>query len=297
MSCSSFFFFFFACTTICFGTMFRLVFVFLHFLSFSCIQAFFTNYCMVGSCVVFGPSQPPYKPTSYLKWQLMSIDCVHPWYVRGVHKNSPLKPALLTCPEHHNQGAGSLTDVLLQLCSVSCVLQGNAEWTLLCNSPGWSSCNQLVLSLLPCRGVCYLGPPQREGSCCWWKLKLSSYTWLNGSGRLLNGEAVRHTLRLLTQSLFILISVCRGSQLRVSQHSGGEVTWQTLLLMKTQQEQKVKDPRQPDGKWLPPSSGLLVVLFFFIFLFFSPSLLTLLVLCGETMRAGSFLEEEALSEE
>lgn len=59
--------------------------------------------------------------------------------------------------------------------------------------------------------------------------------------------------------------------------------------MKTQQERKVKDARQPDGKCLL-RSGLSVV-------FFPPSFLSLLGLGGETMRAGRFLEEETLSEE
>lgn len=91
-------------------------------------------------------------------------------------------------------------------------------------------------------------------------LPLSGDTWLKGLEPLCNGRAVRHTRWLLTQSLFILISVCLCTPFGVSQHSGGEVTWQTLLLMKTQQERKVKDPRQPDGKWLL-RSGLSVVFF------------------------------------
>lgn len=55
--------------------------------------------------------------------------------------------------------------------------------------------------------------------------------------------------------------------------------------MKRQQERKVKDPRQPDGKWLLLllRSGLWV--------------LSLLGSAGETMRAGRFLVEETLSGE
>lgn len=53
---------FFACTTIRFCTVFRVVFVFFHFLLFLCLQPFFC--CAFGSCILSGPSRPPYYPTN-----------------------------------------------------------------------------------------------------------------------------------------------------------------------------------------------------------------------------------------